>query len=362
MRFHCTLIILLLMAVLCACTAAQDSKPDAATKVEAGDPQISPRPPVLSAEPLANFARMLGGEWKMTAQSGTSLYDSWHWGPGKHSLRMMTEGEAADGSPWRALQVVYWHPGRNQVLLLSMHPNIPGIGRGVGDGTIRFDGDTSDAIFDLYQPRGPRNLRSRSIFEGPDKYHATLLESTGPGGYQPLADWDHFRVNDPAATGTRIPEEALKLPEELRIFESFVGRTWDAKGKGESGEAFHIQSTFEFVPIAEYVYGRTVDVTGSGKQIHTLDVYFYHHVGTDGLRCLALSNYGGVYEGDVIVLDSGGLQINLDGYEGERIVSHIVRFDFEAGEALRQRVWSLKGSERVLMLEVLHKRVVPKQG
>lgn len=331
---------MLITVTMFACAVAQDERPCA---------QL--------AEPMASFARMIGGEWKMTAQSGTSMYDRWQWGPGQHSLRMVTEGEAADGSPWRALQVVYWHPGRMQIRLLTMHPDVPGVGRGVGDGTISFAGDTLDASLDLYQSRGPRKLRSRSVFEGPDKYHATLLESSGPGGYQPLADWDYFRVDDLTAKTSDIPEGALSLPDELRLFEPLVGHTWDATGEGEDGKGPHFQSTFEFVPLAEYVYGRTVDVTGSGLQAHILDMYFYHHVGADALRCLALSGNGGVYEGEVSVPEAGALQIDLNGYEGERIIPYVIRLDFERDGTLRQRIWSSAGSERKLVSDALHKKI-----
>ena len=79
-------------------------------------------PPAKVADPMASFARMVGGEWRMTAQSGTSMFDTWHWGPGKHSLRVMTDGSGADGKPWRELQAVYWHPGRKQVRLLGLSP------------------------------------------------------------------------------------------------------------------------------------------------------------------------------------------------------------------------------------------------
>jgi hypothetical protein len=62
-----------------------------------------------------------------------------------------------------------------------------------------------------------------------------------------------------------------------------------------------------------------------------------------------------VYEGDLTVLDGGALQLDLKGYEGDRVVSHVVRFDFENDGSLRHRVWFLKGTERTLMLDVPHK-------
>jgi hypothetical protein len=91
-----------------------------------------------------------------------------------------------------------------------------------------------------------------------------------------------------------------------------------------------------------------------------LDAYFYHHTGANSLRCLALSERGGVYEGDVTLLDGGALQLDLKGYEGDRVAPHVVRFDFEQNGILRHRVWSLKGTDRTLMLDAHHKKLVPK--
>jgi hypothetical protein len=147
------------------------------------------------------------------------------------------------------------------------------------------------------------------------------------------------------------------LPKELEAFEPLVGHTWDSEGWGENGAGFHIQTTFEYVPLAEYVYGRTVNVTDSGTPLHMLDLYFYHHVGANALRCLALSNKGGVYEGDVTVPEVGVLQIDVRGYESGGSVSRIVRFDIQNDGTLRQRVWPQDGSERTLELDLLHSKI-----
>lgn len=307
--------------------------------------------------PMGSFARLLGGAWKMTAQSGTSMYDRWQWGPGQHSLSMTTEGEAADGSPWRALQVVYWNPGQKQIRLLSMHPDVPGVGRGVGDGTITFVGDTLEATVDLYQARGPRKLRWLSIFEGPDNFHTTLLEANGSEVYRPLTAWNYARVDESFVNTTAIPEQALGLSKELSVLESIIGHTWDADGKRESGQELHIQSTFEYVPLAEYVYGRTVGVADNGTSTHLLDLYFYHDVGTDALRCLALSEDGGVHEGDVTAPEAGALQIDVRGYENGDAIARVIRFDYKDDSTLRQRVWSLDGNGRTLVLDLLHNKI-----
>jgi len=349
MRHHHIFIALSLIAALSACTARRGKSPDA-------KPAQSPAPAEV-ADPMASFARMIPGEWRVTFQSGTSMFQTWHWGPGKHSMRRMTDGAGAGGEPWRALEVVYWHPGRKQVCLLGLSP----FGRGVSEGTIKFEGETADAVFDLYQTGGRRKMVLRWNFDGPDKYREKLLEATGPTGLTPLAEWDHIRSKTLTATRPRTVEVSPKPSKRLKVLEAFLGHTWEARGDEATGNAFHVQSTFEWVPLINAIYARVLAPSKDGEPRHLLDAYFYHHTGTDALRCLALSNRGGVYEGDLTVLDGGALQLDLKGYEGDRVVPHIVRFDFEPDGTLRDRVWSLKGTERTLMLDVHHKKLEPKE-
>ena len=107
---------------------------------------------------------------------------------------------------------------------------------------------------------------------------------------------------------------------------------------------------------------RTSALTEDGKASHLVDAYVFHHVASDTLRCLALSSSGGVYEGDLTVLESGGLQLELKSYEGDRVGTRVVRFDFEENGTLRHRDWSVEGSERALLLDLRHERLAPKQG
>ena len=154
---------------------------------------------------------------------------------------------------------------------------------------------------------------------------------------------DHVRSKPPATPRPRTVEGA-KPSERLKALEPLLGHTWEAKGEWAAGDAFHIQSTFEWVPLADAIYVARA-CAGQGRRAHLLDAYVYHHTGANVLRCLALSNRGGVYEGDLTVLDGGALQLDLKGYEGDRVVPHVVRFDFEKDGTLRHRVWSLKGTE-----------------
>lgn len=338
---------LALIILLSAYADGQDKIPDVKPEETAS---------AMAGNPMTEFARMVGGEWKMTLQAGTSLYDNWHWGPGKHSLRVMTDGLAADGNPWRALEVVYWHPGRREVRLLNMHPDVPGVGRGVGEGTFKFEGKTAEAVFDLYQTRGRRDIARRWTFDGPDKFHAILLEATGPAGYKPLAEWDYARSETP--TPPRPPTvEGAKPSERLKPLESLIGHTWEAKGTGVAGDAFHVQSTIDWIPLADAIYARVVVPNNDGEPSHLLDAFVYEHTGTGSLRCLALSDRGGVYEGDLTVLDGGALQLDLKCYEGDQVSPRILRFDFEKGGALRHRLWSAKDTDSSPMIDIHHEKL-----
>lgn len=341
MRLYHAFIALSLTAMLSARTAGQDKSPDAR-------PAQKPAPAKV-ADPMASFARLVSDEWRVTFQSGKSMFHTWHWGPGEHSIRRMTDGSGAVGEPWRALTVAYWHPGRKQVRLLGVEP----VAKGVAEGTIKFDGDTADGVYDLYQAGGLRKLALRWAFDGPDKYRDTLLETTGPTGYTPINVLEQVRSKPPATSRPRTVE-GQKPSKHLKALEPLLGHTWEAKGEWAAGDALHIQTTFEWVPLADAIYARVV---APGKDDrHLLDAYFYHHTGANALRGLALSNRGGVYEGDLTVLEGGALQLDLKGYEGDRVDRHVVRLDFEKDGTLRYRVWSLQGPERKLVLDVHHKK------
>lgn len=306
---------------------------------------------------MASFKRLVSGEWRVTAQSGTSMFHTWHWGPGQHSVHRMTDGAGAGGEPWREVQVMYWHPGRKQVRLLGLSP----VARGVSEGTIKFDGETANGVCDLYQTGGLRKMGLRWVFDGPDKYHDTLLEATDSTGLKPLAAWDHIRSRTSTATRPPVAGAVPKPSEHLKPLEAFLGHPWEARGQWATGNAFQLQSTFEWIPYADAIYARVLMLSKDGEPTHLLDAYLYHHTGANVLRCLALSNLGGVYEGDVTVQAGDALQFDMKGYEGDQVVSRVVRFDFEKDGNLRQRIWSLKDTERTLMLDVRHQRLNSKK-
>jgi hypothetical protein len=231
----------------------------------------------------------------------------------------------------------------------------------VTEGTIRFEGEAAEGVSDLYQTTAHRKMALRWTFDGPDVYRDELLEDTG-AGFEPLAQWEHVRSGAAPALQPPPAESALRVPERLKALAPLLGSTWDAKGeaKGEwgggAGDAFHARTSFELVPYAEAMYARTVLMNGE-DEMHLLDVYLYRHTGNKTLRCLALANRAGgsVYEGEVRVLEGGGLRLDLEGHEGEVKVLYEVQLDFEKDGALHQRIWTTRGADRTLVLDSVHR-------
>lgn len=332
MRIHPVSFAPALLAASFACATAPDDSADRQPKQDVVRVEL--------ADPMASFARMVGGEWRVTFTSGAIAFDTWEWGPGRHSVH---SGD---------LEVFYWHPRRKQICILSLHPDIPGVGRGSGEGTIEFDGDRADGVLHLDQPRGRRELGIRWTFDGPDKYHDALLENTG-AGFGVLAEWDRVRV--PMRSESRPSVATSKPSEHLKMFEPLVGGTWESKGDSRTEHALHARSTFEWLP--DYVHARVLTPNENGELAHALDAYFYSDVATGALRCLALSNRGGVYEGEGTVLEGGALQLDLTSSEGDRVIPLVVRFDFEKDGTLRTRAWSAERGERTLALDVRHEKL-----
>lgn len=356
MRLHHTIIALSIMTALSGCATRPNKNPDASHEPS----QASNHSASLDAapHPLAPFARMVGGEWRMVVQSGMGMFDTWHWGPGRHSLRVMTHGESAAGEPWRELSVIYWHPARRQICRFGVGP----FRQSLWDGTMTFDGHTATGVSDLYQTSDHRKMGLRWTFDGPDKYHDVLLEDSG-AGLTTLAEWDRVRAT--TLTSVRPPpaDKLPKFPERLKALESLHGHAWETTGhaQGAWGEAAlsHFRSTVEWIPYADGIYIRVINPRSDGETAHLLDAYLYHHTGTGELCFLALSRDGGVYEGDIRMLNGGAMQLDLTGYEGGKITRYVVRLDDNRNESFRLRLWSTALADRILMLDTHHRKLEP---
>lgn len=328
-----------LFAILVACSAS----PDHALT----DQAPSSAAPLPEPFPLAGFDRMFQGEWMVTFASGTSTFRTWQRGPSPHSLRIVTDGVGAGGEPWRSLDVVYWHPERQRVCLLGFCC----YARGVAEAEIRFGDETVQFDTDLYQVQGRRMLRTVWTFQGPDIYHATLLEKEpGPvADYTMLTEWDFHRRQSPVPPRSLAVEGGTAPSQFLAPLQRLLGG-WDSHADAANEDARPMQSTFEWLPLADVIHARVTEADPAGD-VPLLDVFLYHHTGRGTLRCFAVSNRGSIHEGDVQVLDDGSVLLELQGHDGAQALAHTARLDFDAGGALHCRIWRLVGTGRRLELE-----------
>ena len=303
---------------------------------------------------LAHFATMSTGEWRVTAASGTSMYHTWKWGPGNHSIRRFTDGKGADGKSWREVVVYYWHPERKQICLLGFSP----YANGLSDGTIKFNGKTAEVFADLYQTGTLRKMRLNWTFNGPDKYQEKLSEAVGDNDFQTLVEFEHVRNKKAFERQPAIEDGAeldSKFPEHLQPLAPFVGTVWRSTGRW-MGNAFDIQTTFELIPLVNVLYLRVTTPGENGDSTQLLDGYIYRHTGSNVVRCLALSKDGGLYEGDVSAKENSAIQIDLKGFNEKGTQRHLVRFDLHEDGTIRQRVWNQIEAENELVLDCQHKQ------
>jgi hypothetical protein len=321
-------------------------------------PVAAPRAEPGDSDPLAFFAPLIGGEWRMSLETGFGLINSLRRGPGGHSIVDDVHGTDGEGRPWRSLNVFYWHPGLKQVRQLGLLPDIPTLGRGVGEGSVELAGEAARGSFGLYQPghRGQqRSLGQRWRFEGPDHFVSTLLEDSGSGEFELLGEWQHLRSREL----TRVPDapgEAARPSGPMQALDPLLG-SWRGHGLGPAGEELALETSLEWIPYVAALRARVVAPAPSGEPEHLLDAVLYHHPATDTLHALALSADGGVHEGTAQVLEGGALQLDLKRYHGDRLVPLGVRLDPVQDGTLRARAWALEGSDRALLLDVRHERL-----
>ena len=288
-------------------------------------------------DPLAAFTRMIEGHWRLTLQSGSNMDTTWRPGPGGHSLHAVTEGRGGGGEPWRSLQVLYRHPQDERTRTFG----VSSYAGSVSVGTIEFDGEAAEAAIEIYQ-KDPgtaavnrRLLGRRWEFEGHEKYAVTLWDDGEP----PMGRWEHSRRQAPVTPAPHQGGNAPEPPEHFRALMPLLGHAWETEGDSATGPV-DLRTTFEYVPFADYIYGRTVTPADDGEPAHLLDTYIYHHTGTGKLSVLALSAIGGVYEGVVTLLADGSVQCSLSGYEGQRevpLVANLVMTESGAADHLSLR-------------------------
>ena len=131
---------------------------------------------VPQTSPLGPFASLPPSQWKMGTTSNVGMYDTWMWGPGYHSIRVMTHNDSdPDTTPWRAVQAIYRNPATNKLHAWSINP----YAHSVDEGVITVTPNSAECTSDLYQTNIHRFLTRRWTFESAEIHHLALLEAHG---------------------------------------------------------------------------------------------------------------------------------------------------------------------------------------
>lgn len=302
--------------------------------------------------PLAAFERLVDGEWRLGSGGGWKQVDRWEWGPGKRSIISQTYGTDNEGAPWRVLSVYFHDPQQNRIELLGMHRDIPGIGRGLSEGTISFDGDTAEGVFDLHQSASPtgnaahRKMALKWSFTENAHYTDTLLEDSGRG-FATLAQWKRVR-SDELTPLPAVAEADAKPSGPFAAFTPLVGRDWHSTIESTSGEALRIRTHVEWIPYVQAIRAR-ISTQAEGKEpTAILEAFLYRHPAAGTLHALVLSSDGTVYKGSLSSNRSDELRFDLRSTGRER--SHAT-VSFE-GAGPRLRVRSGTVSDRSLLLDL----------
>lgn len=291
--------------------------------------------------PLERFARMIGGEWRVTFQSGTKQFDRWRWGPGQRSAIVETYGPDAVGGPWRVLSVYYVRPGSDEVRYVSLHPKAGELGHGLAEGTTVMDAErmvTNTTLRQSGRAGQPRSIEARTEFRTPDAYRASLAEDGGRG-LEEIVAWEYTRSYElsplpPIVEGAERPSGSLAFASGL------VGPTWSADGRLAEGASFGATASFDWIPYIGVLHAQIAIANADSTARRSIEVYLMPSPWSETFRALVLTEAGGVLEGEVTVADGRMLTGVLEERDGDRIVQRAMQLTIEANGAPRVRLWS----------------------
>jgi len=323
-------------------------------KLDTDDATLSRR----GEEALQPFTKLMGGEWRLTMQSGHMMFERWEWGPGRRSVISQTYGADGGGNPWRSLEVIYWHPQEKKLCTLGLSPDIPGLGRGVSEGALSFDGTIAEGEFDLHQPGHPgraiRKMMSRWKLEDADTLRRTLLEDDG-SGMKPLGEWTHRRVRELSTLPTVDPQADVPAAE-LAAFRRFIKGTWQAVDTTHQNQARRTSTKLTWIPYLKAIHARTVANADTAQERVLLDAFLYFHVGLKKLRCFALVHDGAVIEGELSLASKKhrlmGTLIEYGNHSSRRLA---VEIDWVKFPNVRERFWETKADgSREMIRDIQH--------
>lgn len=142
---------------------------------------------------LQGFAHLTGGEWTTTLEAGTVLRQVWSWEPDGRSLRMVGQGDSADGTPWREDQLIFIDAASGVVRALGSNSYRDSR----FEGTVTVGERSAEAQFVLTQRTATRRIVQRWRFENDDRFETGLHEFIEGEGLVPLVSWIYTRSHAP---------------------------------------------------------------------------------------------------------------------------------------------------------------------
>ncbi len=257
---------------------------------------------VDSQLPLSNFQKLTSGTWTVTASSGTKMYHTWKWGPGRHSVERWTTGENAKGDPWAEMIVYYWHPQDKKIRFLGLSP----FASGINTGEIAFDGSTAVADSILSQTTGKREMQTIWRFTASDKYTETLLEKSPTGKLIELVSLEHRLEKDSVAEPRTLSSNEPAIPVEFAPYKFLLGGSWT--GRDQTSKT--IRCSAEWMAVSNFING-TISLETKSQAAEHIHVILYRETISKSFYCLALSSSSDVYQGQLTTGDKGNLQAEV---------------------------------------------------
>ena len=305
-----------------------------------------------SASPMQAWARMAGGEWRVTYPDGQKLVQTWNWGPGQHSMRILSYRPDSLVEPPNGVHLLYWHPGRQEFVLKGLLANQRHM-----DGVMKIDGDQVELTFQFHTDSDTLQMSERWTFDGADKFHETMYAHTD-AGVSPVRESDYVRSKELSPIAARTAKNAVQPSKALHGLSALVGHSWEAKAEGDAGNSFAAETDFAWVPGSDAIYAHAYKpATETEERSLQLDAYFYAHPRSKTLHYLALTTWGGVFEGDLRELPEGGIELIQKGFEGDQVTEYVERLDFQKDGRLRDRVWRMKDGKLEPLLDILHSKI-----
>lgn len=296
---------------------------------------------------LAGLSHIVSGTWQLGLTNGYFQHDTWQWGPGGHSLLGRTINSRGDGESTSGVcRVIYWHPGEQQLRMLA-------ISRGglVWQGPVRLE--NGEARFDgtLFYPDEPkRDLHLRWTFDSSDSYVAAFSESLpGRPTPVPLATWEYARLAPDAPPHGAVPTFQPVPARYLAPLDHLLGRAWQALLERPDKGPLDIELAVSWITHTEAAHARIS--TSGADSVFLLDAYLFYHPGSKSLRCLALTQDEGLYEGAVSEDGDGGLLFRLTRYVGEQETPLTVRLQLAEDHTLRASITEASDAERTVVFQ-----------